>query len=283
MIPNTEFAGRRQRLFNMMDAGSVLIVFSGVGKVSSADETYPFEVNRNFYYLTGIDQEDSVLMAICYDTEEIPAKPLRIYFEFADIYDELRDVFNRIAADLASGTSIDDIYLLGADESYQDLLERFSSYYGFQVETTASAKLYDSALYHSFRADYLEKGPAILSDFLAKHPGDKNAEALYKLFARFSDLPHDEKTLKSFFDERLKHETQDAPHYERVVRQLHDYIPPKNAHGCDQRTGSAFLCRLDPGGRENHSRRTRRAEFGGGANRCDEHPENPLFQRPRWK
>ena len=169
-------------------------------------------------------------MAICYDTEEIPAKPLRIYFEFADIYDELRDVFNRIAADLASGTSIDDIYLLGADESYQDLLERFSLYYGCQVETTASAKLYDSALYHSFRADYLEKGPAILSDFLAKHPGDKNAEALYKLFARFSDLPHDEKTLKSFFDERLKHEAQDAPHYEHVVRQLHDYIPPKNAH-----------------------------------------------------
>jgi Xaa-Pro aminopeptidase len=61
MIPSNEFAGRRQRLFNMMDPGSVLIVFSGVGKVSSADETYPFEVNRNFYYLTGIDQEDSAL------------------------------------------------------------------------------------------------------------------------------------------------------------------------------------------------------------------------------
>jgi hypothetical protein len=41
MIPSNEFEGRRQRLFNMMDPGSVLIVFSGVGKVSSADETYP--------------------------------------------------------------------------------------------------------------------------------------------------------------------------------------------------------------------------------------------------
>jgi Xaa-Pro aminopeptidase len=69
MIPNTEFAGRRQRLFNMMDSGSVLILFSGVGKVSSADETYPFEVNRNFFYLTGIDQEDSILMLINSDGE----------------------------------------------------------------------------------------------------------------------------------------------------------------------------------------------------------------------
>jgi Xaa-Pro aminopeptidase len=69
MIPSNEFAGRRQRLFNMMDPGSVLIVFSGVGKVSSADETYPFEVNRNFYYLTGIDQEDSSLLLINSDGE----------------------------------------------------------------------------------------------------------------------------------------------------------------------------------------------------------------------
>jgi hypothetical protein len=32
MIPSNEFAGRRQRLFNMMDPGSVLIVFSGLAK-----------------------------------------------------------------------------------------------------------------------------------------------------------------------------------------------------------------------------------------------------------
>jgi Xaa-Pro aminopeptidase len=69
MIPNTEFEGRRQRLFNLMDAGSVLIIFSGVAKVSSADETYPFEVNRNFFYLTGIDQEDSALLLINADGE----------------------------------------------------------------------------------------------------------------------------------------------------------------------------------------------------------------------
>ena len=169
-------------------------------------------------------------MAISYDSEEKAVNPLRIYYEFNDIYDELRDVFNRIAEDLSSGTPIENIYLLGADESYQDLLERFSSYYGFRVETSHHAKLYDSAIYHRFRSDYLEKGPGILPDFLAKNSGNKDAEELYRLFNRFSDLPHDEKTLKSFFDERLKHQNQSEPTYEHVVRQLEGYVPPKHAH-----------------------------------------------------
>lgn len=64
MIQPSEFAERRQRLFDKMEDGSLLVVFSGVGKKSSADENYPFEVNRNFYYLTGIDQEDSALVLI---------------------------------------------------------------------------------------------------------------------------------------------------------------------------------------------------------------------------
>lgn len=62
MIEHKEYAARRQHLIDMMDDGSILISFAGVAKVSSGDETLPFEVNRNFYYLTGIDQESSVLL-----------------------------------------------------------------------------------------------------------------------------------------------------------------------------------------------------------------------------
>lgn len=84
MISASEFASRRQRLVNMMDPGSVLILFSGVSKVSSADETYPFEVNRNFYYLTGIDQEDSSLVVINSDGEVKE-------FVFVSPYDERKE------------------------------------------------------------------------------------------------------------------------------------------------------------------------------------------------
>lgn len=64
MINASEFEERRSRLLGMMDNNSALVVYSGVSKISSADETYPFEVNKNFHYLTGINQEDSALLLV---------------------------------------------------------------------------------------------------------------------------------------------------------------------------------------------------------------------------
>ena len=64
MIPAVEYSKRRDRLFANMPNNSALLVFAGKAKSASADETYPFEVNRNFYYLTGIDQEGSSLLLI---------------------------------------------------------------------------------------------------------------------------------------------------------------------------------------------------------------------------
>lgn len=69
MITSNEYASRRQRMISMMREDSVLILFSGVEKKSSADEFYPFEVNRNFYYLTGIEQPDSSLIIVNSDGE----------------------------------------------------------------------------------------------------------------------------------------------------------------------------------------------------------------------
>ncbi len=64
MINASEFEERRARLLALMDSNSAMVLYSGVEKVSTADETYPFEVNRNFYYLTGIDQPDSALILV---------------------------------------------------------------------------------------------------------------------------------------------------------------------------------------------------------------------------
>ena len=46
-----EMISRREKIFNMMENFSVLVLFSGVEKKSSADATYDFVVNKNFYYL----------------------------------------------------------------------------------------------------------------------------------------------------------------------------------------------------------------------------------------
>ena len=70
MIPASEYQKRRASFLALMDDQSFAVIFSGVAKPCSADEKYPFEVNRNFYYLTGIDQESSVLILIKYHGEE---------------------------------------------------------------------------------------------------------------------------------------------------------------------------------------------------------------------
>ena len=70
MIPVSEYQNRRASFLSSMEDNSFAVIFSGVAKKCSADETYPFEVNRNFYYLTGIKQEDSALLLIKCDGEE---------------------------------------------------------------------------------------------------------------------------------------------------------------------------------------------------------------------
>ncbi len=69
MIPASEFEMRRERLLETLPDRCAVLLFGGVPKISSADEDLPFEINRNFYYLTGIDQEDSALLLVKADGE----------------------------------------------------------------------------------------------------------------------------------------------------------------------------------------------------------------------
>ena len=71
MIEKTEYTLRRNKLLSSLDDNSVTILFSGVGRKKSGDENYEFVPNKNFYYLTGIEQENSVLMLIKNDGEKI--------------------------------------------------------------------------------------------------------------------------------------------------------------------------------------------------------------------
>ena len=40
----------------------MICIFSGKAPMKSLDESYPFDVDRNFYYLTGIERENMILM-----------------------------------------------------------------------------------------------------------------------------------------------------------------------------------------------------------------------------
>ncbi|WP_281520434.1 aminopeptidase P N-terminal domain-containing protein [Massilicoli timonensis] len=62
MITAALYQERRLALMEQMDEKSVVLLFSGKTIMRSADEEYPFSVDRSFYYLCGIDRADMVLL-----------------------------------------------------------------------------------------------------------------------------------------------------------------------------------------------------------------------------
>ena len=72
MISNNFFKNNRNKYFDKVSNNSLSIFYSGITYNKSADECFDFEVDKNFYYLTGINQENVALIMIkennnCYE------------------------------------------------------------------------------------------------------------------------------------------------------------------------------------------------------------------------
>ena len=61
------YSKRREKLMQDLGKNAAVIIFSGKAVMCSEDEAYPFKVNRNFYYLTGLEKEDMVLLINKYE------------------------------------------------------------------------------------------------------------------------------------------------------------------------------------------------------------------------
>ena len=57
-----ELKNRRQKLLEGKNAPGMVCIFSGKAPMKSLDQAYPFCVDRNFYYLTGIERENMILV-----------------------------------------------------------------------------------------------------------------------------------------------------------------------------------------------------------------------------
>lgn len=55
---------RRNQYLNQVKPNSLSVFFSGRAPQKSNDQCFPFSVNRNFFYLTGIDQENVCLLLV---------------------------------------------------------------------------------------------------------------------------------------------------------------------------------------------------------------------------
>ena len=65
------FENNRKKLIESMKENSLLILFAGAAPYRSADQVYKFTPNRNFYYLTGIDEPNVIVTILKTDKEAI--------------------------------------------------------------------------------------------------------------------------------------------------------------------------------------------------------------------
>ena len=65
------FENNRKKLIESMKENSLLILFAGSAPYRSADQVYKFTPNRNFYYLTGIDEPNVIVTILKTDKEAI--------------------------------------------------------------------------------------------------------------------------------------------------------------------------------------------------------------------
>ena len=57
-----DYSVRRKKLLENKQGPCMVCIFSGNAPMKSLDEAYPFSVDRNFYYLTGIARENMILV-----------------------------------------------------------------------------------------------------------------------------------------------------------------------------------------------------------------------------
>ena len=110
-----EFDVRRNKLFEILPDNSVVLIFSGVAKIKSRDENYPFFANRDFFYLTGIEQENSVLMMI-----KCPGE--RKEYLFLDEYDQLKERWTGKRLTFEEASEISQIENVYSNNNFQTML-----------------------------------------------------------------------------------------------------------------------------------------------------------------
>lgn len=153
---------RRERFVDLLEENSVAVVFAGTPKLCSEDEYFPFQSNRHFFYLTNIDQENSVLLII----KEIGQ--VKTYL-FIDEYSELKEKWTgkRLTDEEAQELSnIDTIYHTKDFETIFDLaLKKDNNQYGniskLYMDFSPELKIKDSYSVSDLKKSIEEKYPHI--------------------------------------------------------------------------------------------------------------------------
>ncbi|HHU21493.1 MAG TPA: aminopeptidase P family protein [Acholeplasma sp.] len=163
----------REDYLKKVENGSLTILFSGKAPQSSGDQNHGFEVNRNFYYLTGIDQ-DNVIVAL------LKAEQGNKEYLFIEETTELMAKWNGRKLSLKEAKEISGIENVVYLDQFKNYLFGFLNSLRFsesQVKTLLlDLERRNDPNYHSLALDFLEK-------FSKKYPEIKVANTYNNLIA----------------------------------------------------------------------------------------------------
>jgi Xaa-Pro aminopeptidase len=156
---------RRQLFYRNLDQGEALILFAGAAPRKTADAKYPFFANRNFHYLTGILQAQSVFLAVNHGGEVKE-------FLFVHKKDPMAERWNgcRISPEEAVGLS--GIASVRDLDAFEPVLN------GFLNSGDVSVLWYDFDMYDAGSADALQNKHSTAIRSARPHLAFKNAYPL---------------------------------------------------------------------------------------------------------
>lgn len=114
-MDNIFFTNNRLKLAETMEEGSALILFAGTAPRKSANEMYPFIPNMHFYYLTGLEEDEIILMLT-----KINGKYEEILF--IKPYDELKAKWDGAAVSKEKAKALSGIQKIMYVNTFKDTL-----------------------------------------------------------------------------------------------------------------------------------------------------------------
>ena len=152
---------RRNALLKNKEGPCLILIFSGNSPMRSADEEYPFSVDRNFYYLTGIDHENMILVL---KKDHLGNKSQQLFIEPYDEY-LAKWVGGRMRADEAE--EISGIENISSTEDFKKNMVSFLNLYRGVGKTRVyldlwkHTELQDDTQAHKFAAYLRIEYPAV--------------------------------------------------------------------------------------------------------------------------
>lgn len=150
------YVQNRKKLVEKIEDNSIVILHSGYDKFKSADSVYDFFVNNNFYYMTGIDQAEVILVL---------GKLNNQYLEwlFIEQVDEVKakwlgaTLTNEEASNL-SGIDVKNIFDINLFNSKVEILYQSNRYGLVEAENIyLDLEQRNIPLYNSFALEYAKK------------------------------------------------------------------------------------------------------------------------------